>query len=133
MRNLNQIQRNKRYSEQSFVMPSPQYLTSDGQKTLNMEEAVLDSFGSPSSCGYNYEVCIPHSIYSLPRPFSFNPNDPSARALAFEARSAFDGLVSSPVDYTDKFAAISYANNVSSILFPKVQALKDSLSNPKNV
>lgn len=131
MRKLNLIQRNHRYNSQNFCNPTPLYLTADGKTTSSVEDALLDAYNSPEVAGYDYDVTTPHQIYNLPRPYSFNPLDPSARSLAFEARANFEGLTSIPGDYTDKFEAISYANNVSNILFPKVRALKSNSKNDK--
>lgn len=129
MRQLNKIPKDvHRFLDQGFSSPAPLYYDSTGNKTTNIEDCQLDAFGQPVFAGSSDTVFNPHYIYDMKRPLTFNPSDPSSRALAFEARSNFENQTSIPNVYGDKFEAMSYANNVSDILVPKLRALKNSIT-----
>lgn len=130
MRNINKIPIGSRYDSQDFSICSPIYSCGE-TTTTDITKADLDPYGSPIVVRVDSSITTPHEIYSKSPRLSFNPADPNARSLAFEARSAFEAMPCVPTNYTDKFEFAQYANNVSDILFPKIVALKEN-SNFKN-
>lgn len=119
------MKKNK-FSDQHFRVSVPLFHSKDGGTTIDASSAKTDLFGSLSSAGYSKDFSIPHPVYSPPLPLSFNPRNPQARELAFEMRSAFDGLVSSPNIYGDEFSILQHANNIASQVFHRLTRINDS-------
>lgn len=117
-----------KFENQRFRTAIPNYKKSGGGNTTNPEEAKVDMFGNLELSGVTSECYQPHEIYGKPSVLSFNPTDPCARQLAFEARSAFADMSSEANDYADKFEVMSYANNVSSIINNKLSKLREEAS-----
>lgn len=119
------MKKNK-FANQHFRVSVPLFHSKDGGTTTDASLAKTDLFGCLSSAGYSKVSSIPHSVYSPPLPLSFNPRNPQARELAFEMRSAFDGLSSSPNIYGDEFSILQHANNIASQVFHRLTRSSDS-------
>lgn len=97
---------------QNFRHAMPVYLDDNGEKTTDIKKARFDVYGRPVVVEHSKDAFIPHKHLTPCEPISFNPRDPQAVERAVLLRDAFSmGTMASPVDYTDKFAAIKFANN----------------------
>lgn len=117
--------RKNKFSNQFFKVSVPLFRSKDGGTTIDASLAESDIYGCLASVGFSKDVSVPHSVYSLPKPLSFNPKNPHARELAFEMRSAFDGLVSLPNIYGDEFSILQHANNIASQVFHRLTRIND--------
>lgn len=114
-----------KFANQHFRVSVPLFRSKEGGTTTDATLAQTDMYGCLASAGYSQDSSVPHSVYSPPLPLSFNPRNPQARELAFEMRSAFDGLVSSPNIYGDEFSILQHANNIASQVFHRITRLGD--------
>lgn len=101
----------------------PLYQCADGTKSTDVTKAKLNVMGQPIVLGYSDTEFVSKPIVSG-KPLTFNPHDVNARLLAIEARAKLNELASVPNDYSDKFEAIKYANNVASAFENKVSESK---------
>lgn len=99
--------------DQQFRHCQVLYKAKEGGTTTNIEEAALDCYNQPVTCGYSDKDFIPHTDYNKRQSLSFNPADPLARERAFLARDSMLTLQSVPNDYTDKFDAMVRINNAA--------------------
>lgn len=118
--------RKNKFANQHFRVSVPLFHSKEGGTTTDVSLAKTDLFGCLSSAGYSKVSSVPHPVYSPPLPLSFNPRNPQARELAFEMRSAFDGLSSSPNIYGDEFSILQHANNIASQVFHRLTRKDDS-------
>lgn len=109
-----------KFADQHFRVSVPLFRSKEGGTTTDASLAQTDIYGCLASAGYSQDSSIPHPVYSPPLPLSFNPRNPQSRELAFEMRSAFDGLVSSPNIYGDEFSILQHANNIASQVFHRL-------------
>lgn len=109
-----------KFANQHFRVSVPLFRSKEGGTTTDASLAQTDIYGCLASAGYSQDSSVPHPVYSLSLPLSFNPRNPQARELAFEMRSAFDGLVSSPNIYGDEFSILQHANNIASQVFHRL-------------
>lgn len=109
-----------KFASQHFRVSVPLFRSREGGTTTDASLAQTDIYGCLASAGYSQDSSVPHPVYSPPLPLSFNPRNPQARELAFEMRSAFDGLVSSPNIYGDEFSILQHANNIASQVFHRL-------------
>lgn len=114
-----------KFASQHFRVSVPLFRSIEGGTTTDASLAQTDIYGCLASAGYSQDSSVPHPVYSPPLPLSFNPRNPQARELAFEMRSAFDGLVSSPNIYGDEFSILQHANNIASQVFHRITRLGD--------
>lgn len=108
------------------------YRSKDGDKTTNIEDALLDAYNQPIAIGYSDKDFIPHGDYTKRQTLSFNPADPLARERAFLARDSMLTLSSVPNDYTDKFDALTRVNNAATAFADNYKRALHTVSNPQN-
>lgn len=116
--------------DQGFRHALPIYSSSteQGGITMDIEKADIDDYRQPVCVGYSDKEFIPHDVYTKPQILSFDPADPTARERAFLARDAMltYGNVM-PVDYTDKFTAMSHVNNAAKAFEKNYRSTLDEL------
>lgn len=96
------------YLTNPIYEPLPLYQTEDGSKSTDISKAVKTSLGIPIQVGYSETECVAVPFKELH--LSYNPNNPSARQIALEARASMNNAVESTI-YSDKFEAHQYAHN----------------------
>lgn len=115
------------YLENPIYEPLPLYHSEDGKPTTDVSIAVCTPLGVPIQIGYSEEL-VAKPLLTLR--LSYNPNNPSARQLALEARANMNNHVDSTI-YMDKFDASAYANNSIKAFEQKYNTIKSTIAHEK--
>ena len=100
----------KKHRCKSYASSCTVYQSADGE-THDVNEAVKDALGRPVVFRRDAKITKPANYFPKQR-LTFNPKNPSARMLAFEARAMVESSLP-PTIYDEKFDAVRKADNAA--------------------